>query len=146
MTFEEILEQAIAMLQRQGRVSYRALKRQFDLADDYLEDLKNEIIEVHQVAVDHDGRMLVWTGEVTTAPAMESPSSTAVTADTQPAQASHPLPDSTPEAERRQLTVMFCDLVGSTDLSGRLDPKIGATLSAPTRRRPPQSFSAMQAI
>ena len=28
MTFEEILNQAIALLQRQGRVSYRALKRQ----------------------------------------------------------------------------------------------------------------------
>ncbi|WP_179138070.1 adenylate/guanylate cyclase domain-containing protein [Candidatus Entotheonella palauensis] len=28
-----------------------------------------------------------------------------------------------PEAERRQLTVMFCDLVGSTDLAGRLDPE-----------------------
>ena len=28
-----------------------------------------------------------------------------------------------PEAERRQLTVMFCDLVGSTELSARLDPE-----------------------
>ena len=28
-----------------------------------------------------------------------------------------------PAAERRQLTVMFCDLVGSTQLSGRLDPE-----------------------
>ena len=27
------------------------------------------------------------------------------------------------EAERRQLTVLFCDLVGSTELSGRLDPR-----------------------
>src|SRR6202040_3916062 len=27
------------------------------------------------------------------------------------------------EAERRQLTVMFCDLVGSTALSGRVDPE-----------------------
>src|SRR5215831_5762486 len=27
------------------------------------------------------------------------------------------------EAERRQLTVMFCDLVGSTELSARLDPE-----------------------
>ena len=27
------------------------------------------------------------------------------------------------EAERRQLTVMFCDLVGSTALSARLDPE-----------------------
>ena len=40
MTFEEILEQAIAMLQRRGRLTYRALKRQFDLDDAYLDDLK----------------------------------------------------------------------------------------------------------
>ena len=34
-----------------------------------------------------------------------------------------------PEAERRQLTVMFVDLVGSTALSGRLDPEaMGAIL------------------
>ena len=28
-----------------------------------------------------------------------------------------------PEAERRQLTVMFCDLVGSTPLAEKLDPE-----------------------
>jgi class 3 adenylate cyclase len=28
-----------------------------------------------------------------------------------------------PEAEHRQLTVVFCDLVGSTALSGQLDPE-----------------------
>src|SRR5262245_31600258 len=28
-----------------------------------------------------------------------------------------------PSAERRQLTVLFCDLVGSTELSARLDPE-----------------------
>ncbi len=34
-----------------------------------------------------------------------------------------------PEAERRQLTVMFCDLVGSTELSTKLDPEdLGAML------------------
>ena len=27
------------------------------------------------------------------------------------------------EAERRQMTVLFCDLVGSTELSSRLDPE-----------------------
>jgi len=63
MTFEEILNQALALLQRQGRVSYRALKRQFDLDEAYVEDLKLELIEVHQVAVDQDNTMLVWTGE-----------------------------------------------------------------------------------
>ena len=62
MTFEEILNQAMALLQRQGRVSYRALKRQFDLDEAYLEDVKLELIEVHQVAVDQDNTMLVWTG------------------------------------------------------------------------------------
>ncbi len=32
-------------------------------------------------------------------------------------------PAKSPEAERRQLTVMFCDLVGSTELAERLDPE-----------------------
>src|SRR5215510_5115526 len=39
----------------------------------------------------------------------------------------HPTPTraqvATPEAERRQLTVMFCDLVGSTPLAEKLDPE-----------------------
>jgi hypothetical protein len=38
MTFEELLDQAMALLQRRGRLTYRALKRQFDLDDDYLEN------------------------------------------------------------------------------------------------------------
>jgi hypothetical protein len=68
VTFEEVLNQAIAMLQRQGRVSYRALKRQFDLDDSYLADLKAEIIDVYQVAIDQGGTMLVWTGSTGTTP------------------------------------------------------------------------------
>ena len=34
-----------------------------------------------------------------------------------------PLSGEEPRAERRQLTVLFCDLVGSTPLAGRLDPE-----------------------
>lgn len=34
MTFDEILTQVLALLQREKRVSYRALKRRFDLDDD----------------------------------------------------------------------------------------------------------------
>src|SRR4029453_4590552 len=45
MTFEELLDQAIALLQRRGRLTYRALKRQFNIDDDYLEDLKAELIQ-----------------------------------------------------------------------------------------------------
>src|SRR6266850_3426661 len=63
VTFNEVLSQTIAMLQQHGRVSYRALKRQFALDDAFLEDLKYELIAVQQCAVDQDGTMLVWTGE-----------------------------------------------------------------------------------
>src|SRR5215470_11109348 len=62
MTFEELLDQAITLLQRRGRLTYRALKRQFNLDDDYLEDLKAELIQGQRLAVDEDGAVLVWTG------------------------------------------------------------------------------------
>src|SRR5262245_57583013 len=69
MTFEEILDQAIDMLRRRGRLTYGALKRQFDLDDAYLEDLKDELIEGQRLAVDEQGRVLVWIGERTPAAA-----------------------------------------------------------------------------
>jgi hypothetical protein len=62
MTFDDILDQAIALLQRRGRVTYRTLKRQFDLGDDILEDLTEELIYGQRLAMDEDGRVLVWTG------------------------------------------------------------------------------------
>ena len=68
MTFEEILDQAIAMLQRRGRLTYGALKRQFQLDDAYLEDLKAELIEGQRLAVDEEGRVLVWIGAEVSAP------------------------------------------------------------------------------
>ena len=63
MTFEEILNQAVAMLQRHGRMTYRALRAQFQLDDDLLDVLKDELLFAHPV-VDEAGRGLVWTGEV----------------------------------------------------------------------------------
>ena len=47
MTFDAMLAQILDLLQRQGRVSYSALKRRFDLDDDYLNDLKDELLYVH---------------------------------------------------------------------------------------------------
>ena len=55
MTFEEFLEQAIALLQRCGCLTYHALKRQFNLDDDYLEDLKAALIQGQRLAVDEEG-------------------------------------------------------------------------------------------
>ena len=49
MTFDEMLAQVLDLLQRQGRVSYRALKRRFDLDDEYVEDLKAEIIQARRL-------------------------------------------------------------------------------------------------
>jgi hypothetical protein len=65
MTFDEILTQVLTLLQRDGRISYRALKVRFNLDDDYLEGLKDELIEARQVAIDERGKVLVWTGGTT---------------------------------------------------------------------------------
>jgi hypothetical protein len=62
MTFDDVLVQVTTLLQQQGRVSYGALKRRFTLDDTYLQDLKDELIEAQQLAVDEDGRILVWRG------------------------------------------------------------------------------------
>src|SRR2546428_1549036 len=128
MTFEEILDQAIAMLQRRGRLTYGALKRQFQLDDAYLEDVKAELIEGQRLAVDEDGRVLVWTGRadvpsLTPPPAPQLGPPPALS-DVQSIQALPPatVPQSA-DAERRQLTVMFCDLVDSTPLASQLDPE-----------------------
>jgi hypothetical protein len=68
MTFEELLAQVLQLLQREGRLSYRALKVRFNVDDDYLEALKDEIIEAKQQAVDENGKVLVWTGGSGTTP------------------------------------------------------------------------------
>jgi len=115
MTFDEVLDQVIVLLKRQGRVSYGALKRRFALDDDYLKDLKDEILYVHPVRED-EGRGLIWTGdtasgqEVALQPVPTPPQSAA---QEPPSPQTVPLPIAPPplDAERRQLTVMFCDVV-----------------------------------
>jgi hypothetical protein len=73
MTFEEILDQAIAMLQRRSRLTYCALKRRFNLDGAFLEDLKEELIYGQQLAADEEGKVLVWTGGTDRASAATSP-------------------------------------------------------------------------
>src|SRR5215510_4193928 len=63
VSFEEVLDQAVAMLQRRGRLTYRTLKRQFHLDAEALEDLTFELIKGQRLAVDEDGEVLVWRGE-----------------------------------------------------------------------------------
>jgi len=61
--FTEIIEQTTVLLQQKRRVAYRTLQREFGLDDEALEDLKLELIDVQEVAVDKDGKMLVWSGD-----------------------------------------------------------------------------------
>src|SRR5262245_46338278 len=76
MSFEEIVDQALAMLQRRGRVAYRTLRRQFQLDEDALEDLKTELIKAQRLAVDEDGEVLVRTGGTASgAPPIATPAS-----------------------------------------------------------------------
>jgi class 3 adenylate cyclase len=125
MTFDEILGQVIDLLQRQGRISYGALKRRFALDDDYLQDLKDELIAAQRLAVDEDGKVLVWVGaSLVPGSKFQVPNSHPPVPSTQHPDARRRTLDARRDTgERRQLTVMFCDLVGSTALSGQLDPE-----------------------
>jgi class 3 adenylate cyclase/predicted ATPase len=125
MDFYDVLDQIVALLQQRGRVTYNALKLQFQLDDDQLAVLKEELLYAHPQVVDDVGRGLRWTGD-TAAPqvpappapqAMPTPASQADLPQTV-APGITPRP---PEAERRQLTVLFCDLADSTRLSRQLD-------------------------
>ncbi len=138
MTFDEILTQTIDLLQRQGRVSYGALRRRFELDDAYLQDLKDELIEAQRLAVDEEGRILVWTG------ASPVPGSKLQVPDSQlPTPNPQPPASYTPEhlaeriraeqaametrgatnGERKTITALFADLKGSTALIEGLDPE-----------------------
>src|SRR5262245_25343501 len=140
MTFEELLDQAIAMLQRRGRVTYGALKRQFDLDDAYLEDLKAEIIKGQRLAVDEDGEVLVWMGGPASPPA---PAATPGQAQERPPLAYTPsyltekilASRASLEGERKQVTVLFADIKDSTELIRDLDPEAAQQLLDPAIHR-----------
>jgi hypothetical protein len=71
MKFDAVLAQVSALLQEERRVSYRALKRRFDLDDEYIEDFKTELIDAKRVAADEDGKVLVWVGKEQRAKSVE---------------------------------------------------------------------------
>jgi class 3 adenylate cyclase len=149
MTFNEVLSQTIVMLQQHGRVSYRALKRQFAMDDLFLEDLKYELIAVQQRAVDQDGAVLVWTGETGVAAVpMPAPMTAAAASPTARSHAQEPLAytpaylaekiltsRSALEGERKQVTVLFADLKGSMELLADRDPEEARQLLDPVLER-----------
>ena len=126
MDFVAVVDQVIALLRQRGRVTYRTLQLQFTLDDAQLAALKDELLYSQPHVIDDAGRGLIWTGDTVATPPLSpsSPSAVAALPHTQavpgaPLSASY----AAPEAERRQLTVLFCDLVDSTALSRQLDPE-----------------------
>jgi class 3 adenylate cyclase len=119
VNFARVLKEVVWCLVTEGPISYRRIQRSFGLDDAGLEDLRRELIAVKRLAADLDGELLVWAAQA--GPPSAAP-------DTPPRQ---PLPSvrtaastpALPGAERRHLTVMFCDLADSTRLSAQLDPE-----------------------
>jgi len=134
--FVAVVDQAIALLRQRGRVTYRTLKRQFQLDDEALEDLKVELLKGQRLAADEDGEVLVWTGNA-------GPASTASAAPVEtPRQA--PLAYTPPylaekiltfrsalAGERKHVTVLFADLKGSMELLADRDPEEARQLLDP---------------
>jgi hypothetical protein len=106
-------------------VTYRTLKLQFNLDDDHLEALKEKLLYSQSQVRDEDGRGLVWTGDasptVTSPPAATPlvPHDHAPLTYTPPHLAEKILTSrSVLEGERKQVSVLFCDITNSTPLAG----------------------------
>ena len=142
MDFYAVLDQVVDLLRSRQRATYRTLKRQFNLDDAALEDLKEELLFTHPQIVDEDGRGLVWTGDTGSASAAPTPAPSSTVSETR--QAREPLSYTPPylaekiltsrsvlEGERKQVTVLFADLKGSTELIADLDPEAARQLLDP---------------
>jgi hypothetical protein len=108
--FVAVVDQVSALLRQRGRVTYSTLKRQFQLDDAALEDVKNELIEGQRVAVDERGNVLVWVD--TASPAVPAPSPTTPTQTPltyTPSYLAEKILTSRGalEGERKQVTVLF---------------------------------------
>jgi hypothetical protein len=68
MTFYDLLEQVLALLQRHHRLSYRALKLQFPLLDSACIDALRDELLFQGVARDAEGQGLIWLGRTSVVP------------------------------------------------------------------------------
>jgi len=63
MTFAELLDQALALLQRHGRVTYQTMQLQLQLDNAHLAILKDQLLYAYPQVIDDGGRGLVWIAE-----------------------------------------------------------------------------------
>jgi len=93
-----------------GLGQYETLFRENDIDTEVLSDLTDSDLEKIGVSLGYRKRLLKAAAALAGSPPAPPAAPTLV-------------PPASDAAERRQLTVMFCDLVGSTALSARLDPE-----------------------
>jgi class 3 adenylate cyclase len=124
MSFLENVGRARAYLEEHGRVSLRALQREFALDETALAQLVDELVDTLQVAV-REGRALVWAS----ARARSAPEpATEIQREPRDYTAKHLAEKilrsrSALEGERKLVTVLFADLKGSMELAERMDPE-----------------------
>ena len=132
MSFIEVIDQVAALLQTRGRLTYRVLKREFELDDEQVEDLKEELIEGQRVAIDENGKVLVWVGDGAAPPQPAPPQPQSQTpasytpqhlADRIRAEQQAMESRGAVDGERKTITALFADLKGSTALIEGLDPE-----------------------
>ena len=125
MDFIEVLALVRKLLQEHERVTYRVLKRQFGLDDEALEGLKEQLIEAEELAVDKDGKMLVWTGDgaLVSTPSNGQSQTQTPASYTPPHLAERILAEQAAmesrgaaDGERKTITALFADLKGSRGL------------------------------
>ncbi len=134
MEFYAVLDQVVELLRQRGRLTYRALKLQFDLNDNALETLKEEIIDAQRLAVDEQGKVLIWTGDSASAtpPALGQAQEHVPLVYTPPHLTDKILAARPAlEGERKQVTVLFADLKDSTEFIRGLDPEAAQQLLDP---------------
>jgi class 3 adenylate cyclase/tetratricopeptide (TPR) repeat protein len=122
MTFLTLVEKAAEALRASQRISLRALRREFSLNDELLADLVDELVNVRGVASEEGGVLVLQDAEMAPAkPAMPD----RVPAEYTPKHLADRILKSRAAltGERKQVTVLFADVVGSLDIAGRLDPE-----------------------
>jgi tetratricopeptide (TPR) repeat protein len=118
MTFEEMLDQALAMLQRRGRVTYGMLNRQFQLDEEALADLKAALLYTYPEVRNDAGRGLVCTGKAVATPSVPSPTASPQAREPRSYTPSHLAEKilhsrAALEGERKQVTILFADTKSS---------------------------------
>jgi hypothetical protein len=139
--FVAVVDQVIALLRQRGCMSYRTLKRQFQLDDEAIEDLKIELIDSQRLATDEQGIVLVWTSAGAIPPAAPAGLSGTVGARpplayTPPYLAEKILTSRTAlEGERTLVPVLFADLKGSIELRADRNPEEARQILDPVPER-----------